>query len=68
VARARATRFTDGYTIYYPGYLKHLSNFSALPHIPNVALAGDYLCSPTVEGAVRSGEAAAERLLKTASS
>src|SRR6185369_13134843 len=32
VARARATRFTDGYTIYYPGYLKHLSNFSALPH------------------------------------
>ena len=66
VTRARATRFTDGYTIYYPGYLKHLSSFSALPHSANVALAGDYLCSPTVEGAVRSGQAAADRLLKAA--
>jgi protoporphyrinogen oxidase len=68
VTRARATRFTDGYTIYYPGYLKHLSSFSALPQPANVALAGDYLCSPTVEGAVRSGQAAADRLLKAAAS
>jgi protoporphyrinogen/coproporphyrinogen III oxidase len=65
VLRARTTRLSAGYTIFYPGYLHHLRKFSSLPLPANVALAGDYVCAPTVEGAVRSGEAAADRLLQS---
>jgi protoporphyrinogen/coproporphyrinogen III oxidase len=64
VLRARTTRLNAGYTIFYPGYLRHLQKFASRPLPANLALAGDYLCAPTVEGAVRSGEAAADRLLQ----
>lgn len=62
VVRARATFFQDGYTVFYPGYLHHLRRFAELAIPANVALAGDYLVAPTVEGAVRSGLNAARRL------
>ncbi|HSL69807.1 MAG TPA: NAD(P)/FAD-dependent oxidoreductase [Longimicrobiales bacterium] len=63
VQRARTTKFPEGYTLFYPGYLRHLKTLhdGLLPS--NVALAGDYLVAPTVEGATRSGEAAADRVL-----
>ena len=64
--RARTTRMSEGYTVFYPGYVQYLAKFNAVPLPATLALAGDYLCSPTVEGAVRSGEAAADRLLQTA--
>ena len=61
ITHAKLYRHNDGYPIFYPGYLKHLRNF--LPYaVPRVMLAGDYLVSPTVEGALRSGERAALRL------
>ncbi|MGH7466819.1 MAG: protoporphyrinogen/coproporphyrinogen oxidase [Longimicrobiales bacterium] len=63
VLRARVTYFPEGNPVFYPGYVRRLEamNTNLLPH--GVALAGDYLVAPTVEGAVRSGVAAAERLL-----
>ena len=66
VIRARTTRMSEGYTVFYPGYVQYLAKFNAVPLPATLALAGDYLCSPTVEGAVRSGEAAADRLLQAA--
>jgi protoporphyrinogen oxidase len=62
IARAKLYRDSDGYPLFYPGYLKHLRAFplSALPR--RIMLAGDYLMSPTVEGAIRSGERAAMQL------
>jgi predicted NAD/FAD-dependent oxidoreductase len=63
VDRARVYRFPDGYTNFYPGYLRHLGRFDAGEVPARVFLAGDYLVSPTVEGAVLSGSRAAARLL-----
>jgi oxygen-dependent protoporphyrinogen oxidase len=63
VRRARLYRFPEGITRFYPGYLAHLRRFDPSWLPPRVALAGDYLVAPTVEGAVRSGRRAAERLL-----
>lgn len=63
VARAHTIRFDEGATIFYPGYLRHLVRFPADAFGPRISLAGDYLVAPTVEGAVRSGLRAAERLL-----
>lgn len=62
ITRAKLYRHPYGYPIFYPGYLKHLRKFptEALP--PNVRLAGDYLVSPTVDGALRSGDRAARAL------
>ena len=63
VQRARVYPVPEGYALFYPGYLRHLRRFDALELPPRLALAGDYLVAPTVEGAVRSGRAAACRLL-----
>lgn len=64
VAEARLVRLPAGGFVPYPGYLSRIAGFaaaaSALPD--RVALAGDYLVAPTVEGAVRSGVAAADRI------
>ncbi|MBW3553238.1 MAG: FAD-dependent oxidoreductase [Gemmatimonadetes bacterium] len=64
VTEARLVRFPAGGFVPYPGYLSRIAAFgaasSALPE--RVALAGDYLVAPTVEGAVRAGIAAADRL------
>ncbi len=64
VTRARVYRFPDGSVQFYPGYLEHLRRFDEAWLPARLALAGDYLVSPTVEGAVRSGLAAAARLLR----
>lgn len=66
VLRARLYRWPVGNPIFYPGYLSHLGRARAGWSLPNgaaVELAGDYLFGSSVEGAVTSGAAAAERLL-----
>jgi protoporphyrinogen/coproporphyrinogen III oxidase len=62
VERARVYQFDEGYTVFYPGYLRDLEAADPTPW-RGVALAGDYWVAPTVEGAVISGLRAAERLL-----
>jgi protoporphyrinogen/coproporphyrinogen III oxidase len=64
VVRAKTYRFHDGYTIVPPGGLRHLAAYRPEWAGTRIALAGDYLGAPTVEGAVRSGARAATRLLK----
>ena len=63
IEHAKLYRHVDGYPLFYPGYLRHLRTFPITAQIHNVMLAGDYLVSPTVEGAIRSGERAARRLM-----
>lgn len=63
VRSAHVYRYEDGYTIFAPGYLRHLTGFDASWLPARVALAGDYMRAPSVEGAVRSGARAAERVL-----
>jgi oxygen-dependent protoporphyrinogen oxidase len=66
VDRARVYRFDDGTPVAAPGFVAHRARGRALEDsltIP-VALAGDYLTMPLVEGAVASGEVAAERLVR----
>jgi oxygen-dependent protoporphyrinogen oxidase len=59
----KAWRHPEGHTRFWPGYIRHLQSFREewLPR--RVALAGDYLVAPTVEGAVVSGERAAGLLI-----
>jgi oxygen-dependent protoporphyrinogen oxidase len=63
IRHARLYRFPEGYTLYYPGYLRHILSFDERWVPEGVALAGDYLVAPTVEGAVVSGRRASDRLL-----
>jgi protoporphyrinogen oxidase len=63
VVRARHYALPHGYTLFPPGYVAHLGSFQEAWLPPCVALAGGYRVAPTVEGAVRSGERAAARLL-----
>jgi oxygen-dependent protoporphyrinogen oxidase len=66
VERARVFRFDEGTPLAVPGFVAHramgrgLTESLALP----VALAGDYLTMPFVEGAVVSGERAADQLVR----
>lgn len=66
VAHARVYRFDEGTPLATPGFLAHrergreLAGSLPLP----VALAGDYLTMPFIEGAVASGERAAEQLVR----
>ncbi|MBR9989440.1 MAG: FAD-dependent oxidoreductase [Gemmatimonadetes bacterium] len=62
VRSAHVYRYEHGYTIFEPGYLRHLSHFDTAWLPPRVALAGDYMLAPSVEGAVRSGEIAARQV------
>lgn len=64
VVRAKVFRFPEGGALFYPGYLRHLARFDPAWLPDRLALAGDYLVAPTVEGAVRSGLRAARRLLR----
>ena len=67
VTRARLYRFDEGTPVAHTGFAadrergRTLAEQLALP----VALAGDYLTAPLIEGAVASGERAASRLLAT---
>lgn len=64
VIRAKVYKYRDGGTLFYPGYLTHLRSFRSDWLPDRLALAGDYLVAPTIEGAVRSGRRAAAHLLR----
>jgi protoporphyrinogen/coproporphyrinogen III oxidase len=66
VQRARVFRFDEGTPLVAPGFLAHRAIGRQLADsldVP-VALAGDYLTMPLVEGAVASGERAAARIAR----
>ena len=63
VSSARVVRFDDAYTLFGVGHLRAIRAFDNAWLPRGIALAGDYLVAPTVEGAVRSGRAAASQLL-----
>lgn len=64
VTSTRVDRFTDGYTLFGPGHLQRLTSFDGDWLPARLALAGAYMCAPSVEGAVRSGSRAAHRILE----
>lgn len=64
IRRARVHRFAEGYTLFRPGHLRHLREYDP-GWVEGVAMAGDYLVAPTVEGAVISGRRAASHLLRS---
>jgi protoporphyrinogen/coproporphyrinogen III oxidase len=64
VTRARVYRWSTGSPVMYPGYLGRLGSFRRMcpeGRAP-IAVAGDFLYGPSVEGAVSSGVDAARRL------
>ena len=66
VRHARVFRFDEGTPLAPPGFLAHRAagrDLEAALTVP-VALAGDYLTMPLVEGAVASGELAAARIVR----
>ncbi|MDR0787234.1 MAG: FAD-dependent oxidoreductase [Gemmatimonadota bacterium] len=64
VTRARVYRWPEGAPVMYPGYLARVGGFrkDSPEGDSSIVLAGDYLYGPSVEGAVLSGLAAADRL------
>jgi protoporphyrinogen/coproporphyrinogen III oxidase len=64
VVSTHVQRFDDGYVLFPPGYLHHLHRFDPAWLPKRIALAGQYLVAPSVEGAVRSGIRAAARVLE----
>lgn len=65
VTRARVFRWREGWTLFPPGYPGRLPELRrAVSGEPRIALAGDYLYAPSVEGAVVSGVRAAERVVR----
>lgn len=62
VVEARLVRLRESTFVPAPGHFGRIAgaDMSAIP--PRIALAGDYLVAPTVEGAVRSGIRAADRI------
>jgi hypothetical protein len=66
VTRARLYRFGEGTPIARPGFSADRARGRALAEqlaLP-IALAGDYLTTPLIEGAVISGENAAARIAR----
>ena len=63
VRAVRVYRWEHAWTVFRAGSLRHLARFPSVGTHPRVALAGDYLSAPNVEGAVISGLRAAERVL-----
>ncbi|HEU4562175.1 MAG TPA: FAD-dependent oxidoreductase, partial [Longimicrobium sp.] len=66
IRAVRLYRWEHGWTVFRPGSLAHLARLNqpgALDLHPRLALAGDYLVAPNVEGAVVSGLRGAERIL-----
>jgi protoporphyrinogen/coproporphyrinogen III oxidase len=66
IAEARLVRFPDVTFVPTPGHFARVDALEPGGHSPRLALAGDYLVAPTVEGAVRSGLQAADRLMAAA--
>ena len=52
-------------TIFSPGHFRRLAGLDPAELGPRVWLAGDYLVSPTVEGAILSGQSAAKGILRS---
>jgi protoporphyrinogen/coproporphyrinogen III oxidase len=63
IVEARLVRHRGSTFIPAPGHFERAARLAAAGVPASVALAGDYLVAPTVEGAVRSGIAAADRLM-----
>ncbi len=64
VTRARVYRFNHGSPVPFIGFVRDRARASALANaieLP-IALAGDYLTTPLIEGAVASGEDAGARI------
>ncbi|HEX7241438.1 MAG TPA: FAD-dependent oxidoreductase [Longimicrobiaceae bacterium] len=65
ITDAEVYRWPEGWTLFPPGYAARLPELRRIDAgLGRVALAGDYLYAPTVEGAVVSGVRAAERVLE----
>ena len=65
ILRARVYRWPLGNPLAYPGYFAHLAAFrGGVEGSGRIVLAGDYLYTPSVEGAVTAGGRAARRLLE----
>lgn len=62
VAGISVVRHRAGVPVFGVGWLRRLAAFRAGLHPAPIALAGDYLASPSIDGAVRSGEEAAARV------
>jgi protoporphyrinogen/coproporphyrinogen III oxidase len=62
VTATRVYRWESGYSVFGPGHLQRLRDMGSLQLPARIALAGDYLVAPSVEGAVRSGLRAAARV------
>jgi oxygen-dependent protoporphyrinogen oxidase len=66
IRAVRLYRWEHGWTVFRPGSLQHLGRLhqpGVLEAEPRLALAGDYLVAPNVEGAVIAGLRAAEHIL-----
>jgi oxygen-dependent protoporphyrinogen oxidase len=57
-------RLRCGLPVFYPGWLRLLQERRRSLTPGPITTAGDYLASPSVEGAIRTGEEAAERVLR----
>lgn len=60
--RHSLVRLREGLPIFYPGWLRHLYHRETHLKPASITLAGDYLASPSMEGAVSTGQRAADRV------
>jgi protoporphyrinogen oxidase len=57
-------RLPSGLPIFYSGWLRRLRERQRQLQPAAITLAGDYLSCPSMEGAIRTGEQAADRILR----
>lgn len=65
IRAVRVYRWEHAWTVFRAGALRHLARLRDVEMHPRIALAGEHLSAPNVEGAVTSGIRAAERILST---